>query len=255
VIAYGKLGGKELGYGSDLDLVFVYEDDDERAPEVYAAFVRKLINWLTVKTGEGDLFEIDTALRPNGNSGLLVTRFAAFADYQAQRGSNTAWTWEHQAMTRARFVIGTEALQQRFDGVRRQVIAAPRDPQALRGEIVAMREKVRAAHPVRGADLFDLKHSAGGMVDVEFVVQYLVLAHACGHPELIDNVGNIALLERAEKVGLLPPGVGHAAADAYRELRRLQHRARLNEEPTQRPADELIGPRQAVLGLWSQVLG
>jgi glutamate-ammonia-ligase adenylyltransferase len=93
------------------------------------------------------------------------------------------------------------------------------------------------------------------MVDVEFVVQYLVLAHACGHPELIDNVGNIALLERAEKVGLLPPGVGHAAADAYRELRRLQHRARLNEEPTQRPADELIGPRQAVLGLWSQVLG
>jgi glutamate-ammonia-ligase adenylyltransferase len=255
VIAYGKLGGKELGYGSDLDLVFVYEDDDERAPEVYAAFVRKLINWLTVKTGEGDLFEIDTALRPNGNSGLLVTRFSAFADYQEQRGSNTAWTWEHQAMTRARFVIGTEALQQRFDAVRRQVIAAPRDPQALRGEIVAMREKVRAAHPVRGADLFDLKHSAGGMVDVEFVVQYLVLAHSGRHPELVDNVGNIALLERAEKAGLLPVGLGRAAADAYRDLRRLQHRARLNEEPTQRPLEERVDLRQAVLGLWRQVLG
>jgi glutamate-ammonia-ligase adenylyltransferase len=106
VIGYGKLGGKELGYGSDLDIVFVYEDDDERAPEAYAAFVRKLINWLTVKTAEGDLFEIDTALRPNGNSGLLITTFDAYANYQQQRGSNTAWTWEHQAMTRARFVIG-----------------------------------------------------------------------------------------------------------------------------------------------------
>ncbi|WP_313561535.1 bifunctional [glutamate--ammonia ligase]-adenylyl-L-tyrosine phosphorylase/[glutamate--ammonia-ligase] adenylyltransferase, partial [Diaphorobacter nitroreducens] len=147
VIGYGKLGGKELGYGSDLDIVFVFDDDDERAPEVYAAFVRKLINWLTVKTGEGDLFEIDTALRPNGNSGLLVTSFQAYADYQQQRGSNTAWTWEHQAMTRARFVMGSEGLHARFDAVRQAVITAPRDAAALRSEIVAMRERVRSAHP------------------------------------------------------------------------------------------------------------
>ncbi|MBM3362190.1 MAG: bifunctional [glutamate--ammonia ligase]-adenylyl-L-tyrosine phosphorylase/[glutamate--ammonia-ligase] adenylyltransferase [Betaproteobacteria bacterium] len=255
VIAYGKLGGKELGYGSDLDLVFVYEDDDERATEVYAAFVRKLINWLTVKTGEGDLFEIDTALRPNGNSGLLVTRFAAFADYQAQRGSNTAWTWEHQAMTRARFVWGDAALRRQFDEVRRQVITAVRDAPALRGEIVAMREKVRAAHPIRGQEVFDLKHSPGGMVDVEFVVQYLVLSQAASHPALADNVGNIALLERAEQAGLLLPGVGHASANAYRELRRLQHRARLNEEPTHKPVGEVQSLRQPVLELWGQVLG
>jgi glutamate-ammonia-ligase adenylyltransferase len=255
IIAYGKLGGKELGYGSDLDVVFVYEDEDERAPEVYAAFARKLINWLTVKTSEGDLFEIDTALRPNGNSGLLVTRFAAYADYQQQRGSNTAWTWEHQAMTRARFVLGSAALQQRFDQVRQQVIMAERDAPALRGEIVAMREKVRAAHPVRQADVFDIKHSAGGMVDVEFVVQYLVLAHSCSHPQLVDNVGNIALLERAEQAGLLPAGLGQAAASAYRELRRVQHRARLNEEPTQLPLSELVAQREAVLQLWQQVLG
>ncbi len=255
IIAYGKLGGKELGYGSDLDVVFVYEDEDERAPEVYAAFARKLINWLTVKTSEGDLFEIDTALRPNGNSGLLVTRFAAYADYQQQRGSNTAWTWEHQAMTRARFVLGSAALQQRFDQVRQQVIMAERDAPALRGEIVAMREKVRAAHPVRQADVFDIKHSAGGMVDVEFVVQYLVLAHARLHPQLVDNVGNIALLERAEQAGLLPAGLGQAAASAYRELRRVQHRARLNEEPTQLPLSELVAQREAVLQLWQQVLG
>jgi glutamate-ammonia-ligase adenylyltransferase len=127
----------------------VFDDDDERAPEIYAAFVRKLINWLTVKTGEGDLYEIDTALRPNGNSGLLVTSFDAYANYQQQRGSNTAWTWEHQAMTRARFVLGSAALQARFDAVREAVITSPRDPAALRAEIVAMRERVRSAH--RGA--------------------------------------------------------------------------------------------------------
>ncbi|MGH8831508.1 MAG: bifunctional [glutamate--ammonia ligase]-adenylyl-L-tyrosine phosphorylase/[glutamate--ammonia-ligase] adenylyltransferase, partial [Polaromonas sp.] len=201
IIAYGKLGGKELGYGSDLDIVFVYEDEDERASEVYAAFVRKLINWLTVKTGEGDLFEIDTALRPNGNSGLLVTSFDAYTRYQQQRGSNTAWTWEHQAMTRARFVLGEESLRRRFDQVRQAVITAPRDDSALRSEIAAMREKVSAAHPVK-TGRFDLKHSAGGMVDAEFAVQFLVLSQSAQHPELRDNVGNIALLQRAEATGL-----------------------------------------------------
>jgi glutamate-ammonia-ligase adenylyltransferase len=255
IIAYGKLGGKELGYGSDLDLVFVYDDEHESAGEVYAGFARKLINWLTVKTSEGDLFEIDTALRPNGNSGLLVTRFEAYADYQQQRGSNTAWTWEHQAMTRARFVLGSAALRQRFAQVREQVITADRDAPALRAEIVAMREKVRAAHPQRRSDVFDVKHSPGGMVDVEFVVQYLVLAHAARHRALVDNAGNIALLERAEQAGLLPPGLGHGAADAYRELRRTQHRARLNEEPTELALSELSQARQCVLQLWQQVLG
>ena len=255
IIAYGKLGGKELGYGSDLDLVFVYDDDHENAGEVYAGFARKLINWLTVKTSEGDLFEIDTALRPNGNSGLLVTRFEAYADYQQQRGSNTAWTWEHQAMTRARFVLGSAALRQRFAQVREQVITADRDASALRAEIVAMRDKVRAAHPQRRSDVFDVKHSPGGMVDVEFVVQYLVLAHAARHRALVDNAGNIALLERAEQAGLLPTGLGHGAADAYRELRRTQHRARLNEEPTELALSELSQARQSVLQLWQQVLG
>ncbi|MFT3718846.1 bifunctional [glutamate--ammonia ligase]-adenylyl-L-tyrosine phosphorylase/[glutamate--ammonia-ligase] adenylyltransferase [Pseudorhodoferax sp.] len=254
ILGYGKLGGKELGYGSDLDIVFVYEDEDERAPEAYAAFVRKMINWLTVKTGEGDLFEIDTALRPNGNSGLLITSFDAYANYQKGRGSNTAWTWEHQAMTRARFVCGIEALQPRFEAVRSAVITAPRDLAALRGEIVAMREKVRAAHPVRG-ERFDIKHSPGGMVDVEFAVQYLVLAHAAAHAGLIDNVGNIALLQRAEACGLLPAGVGRAAADAYRTLRHLQHRARLDEASTQLEPDQAAAERAAVLALWRAVFG
>jgi [glutamine synthetase] adenylyltransferase / [glutamine synthetase]-adenylyl-L-tyrosine phosphorylase len=254
IIGYGKLGGKELGYGSDLDIVFVYEDEHENASEIYAAFVRKMINWLTVKTGEGDLFEIDTALRPNGNSGLLVTSFTAYANYQQQRGSNTAWTWEHQAMTRARFVLGGISLAGRFDAVREAVITAPRDATSLAAEIVAMRGKVRAAHPVRGTR-FDVKHSPGGMVDVEFAVQYLVLLHSREHPELRANTGNINLLRRAEAAGLLLPGMGEAAAQAYRELRQIQHRARLDEAPTQVEAAQVEAAASAVLALWQHVLG
>ncbi len=254
IIGYGKLGGKELGYGSDLDIVFVFEDEDARAPEAYSAFVRKLINWLATKTAEGDLYEIDTALRPNGSSGLLITTFEAFANYQQRRGSNTAWTWEHQAMTRARFVLGNEALRERFDAVRGAVITAPRDVDALRAEIVAMRSKVRTAHPVK-ADRFDVKHSPGGMVDAEFAVQFLVLSQAVRQPGLIPNVGNIALLQRAEAGGLLPAGVGESAARAYRELRRVQHKARLNEEPTQVAPGALAAERKAVLTLCQAVFG
>lgn len=254
IIGYGKLGGKELGYGSDLDIVFVYEDDDERAPDIYSAFVRKMINWLTVKTGEGDLFEIDTALRPNGNSGLLVTNFNAYANYQQNRGSNTAWTWEHQAITRARFVLGVSVLGSRFDAVRESVITAPRDLPALSAEIRSMRERVRDAHPVK-AGRFDIKHSPGGMVDVEFVVQYLVLAHSATHKALRANTGNIALLQEAEAVGLLPPGMGRAAADAYRELRQLQHRARLDEASTQIDEATVAREAEAVRALWTHVLG
>ena len=253
IIAYGKLGGKELGYGSDLDIVFVFDDPDERAFEVYGALIRKLINWLTVKTGEGDLYEIDTALRPNGNSGLLITTFDSYAAYQQQRGSNTAWTWEHQAMTRARFCLGDEALRQRFDAVREAVITAPRDALALRSEIKSMRQKVASAHPVKPGR-FDVKHSPGGMVDAEFAVQFLVLSSAGAHAELRANVGNIALLQRAESVGLLPAGVGQAAADAYRSLRHAQHQARLTEESTQLPPESLQAERDAILALWNAVL-
>ncbi len=252
IIAYGKLGGKELGYGSDLDIVFVYDDADEQAPEVYAVFVRKLIHWLTVKTMEGDLFEIDTALRPNGNSGLLVTRFTAYADYQEQRGSNTAWTWEHQAMTRARFVVGLAALKERFEAVRTAVLCAARDPLTLKTEIVAMRDKVRAAHPAKST-LVDLKHAHGGLLDAEFAVQYLVLSYAQQYPELRANVGNIALLQRAMLCGLLPAAIGGPAADAYRELRHLQHQARLDERPGLLAPEQVKCPLHAIEQLWRAV--
>ncbi|WP_310388667.1 bifunctional [glutamate--ammonia ligase]-adenylyl-L-tyrosine phosphorylase/[glutamate--ammonia-ligase] adenylyltransferase [Roseateles sp.] len=264
VIAYGKLGGKELGYGGDLDVVFLFDDSDEGdeaakdlVPEIYGAFVRKLITWLTVRTSAGELFDIDTALRPNGNSGMLVTSLASFEKYQTGRGSNTAWTWEHQAITRARFCAGDASLAERFEAVRRHVLTAPRDQAALRQEIQAMRDKVRAAHPIR-AGKFDVKHSPGGMMDAEFALQFLVLAHAGAHPTLIANAGAIALLQRAEAAGLLPDGVGSQAANAYRELRRAQHRARLDEQPTAVDAADLatLGldhHRDPVLALWQSV--
>lgn len=252
LIGYGKLGGKELGYGSDLDIVCLYEDEHEQAVSIYSAFIRKLITWLSTKTADGDLYDVDTALRPNGNSGLLVTSLAAFSDYQTQRGSNTAWAWEHQAMTRARCVWGHGHLPQAFETVRQRVLTTKRDSCALREEIHAMRERVRKAHPV-SAGQFDVKHSAGGMVDVEFAVQYLVLTQSSAHPFLQSNVGNIALLQRAQDTGLLPMGVGSKAADAYRSLRRLQHLARLNEAATQVEHEQIAPERDAVLALWHAV--
>lgn len=157
-------------------------------------------------------------------------------------------------MTRARFVLGDEALRQRFNAIRKAVIAAPRDARELKNEIVSMRNRVRAAHPVKD-QYFDVKHSAGGMMDVEFVMQYLVLSNAAAHPELMNNTGTIALLEHSEVIALLPKGIGHAAAGAYRELRRVQHRARLDEAPTQVLLPNLQEQRDAVLALWNAVLG
>jgi glutamate-ammonia-ligase adenylyltransferase len=250
VIAYGKLGGKELGYGSDLDVVFLYDDESDLATERYTALVRKLINWLTAKTSEGDLYEIDTALRPNGNSGLLVQSIRSYETYQLQRGSNTAWTWELQAMTRARCVFGSQALRHRFDDIRAEVLSSQRDTPLLKTEVIAMRQKLYAAYPAP-AEQFDIKHSAGGMMDAEFAVQYLILAHAKNHPALLGNVGTIELLRIAEVQQLLPAGVGARAADAYQLLRDKQHAARLQEQKACLPKSELKTEREAVLALWN----
>jgi glutamate-ammonia-ligase adenylyltransferase len=254
IIAYGKLGGKELGYGSDLDLVFLYDDADERAPELYAALVRKLIMWLTLHTAAGHLFEIDTALRPNGNSGLLVSSMASFANYQSGRGSNTAWTWEHQAITRARWCAGSQPIASAFEAVREQVLCARRDEHQLRLEIQAMREKLRQAYPV-APDKFDIKHSPGGMLDLEFTIQYLVLAYAHQYPELLVNSGNIALLSVLERLHLIPQGMGQKAAMAYREMRRLQHYARLNEQPSLVAYEQIKTHAESLLTLWYWIWG
>ena len=250
VIGYGKLGGKELGYASDLDLVFLYDDPAEQAQEVYARLAQRLNTWLGTLTPAGILYETDLRLRPDGASGLLVSSTEAFRDYQLHH----AWVWEHQALSRARFVCGDAEIGAVFEALRREVLRLPRDPAKLREEVLAMREKMHAGH-VNDSELFDLKHDRGGIVDVEFCVQYLVLRHCAQHPELADNVGNIALLGRAGAAALIPAELAGAAADAYRELRRQQHAAKLSGAAYARvPPAAVENARDAVTALRSQVL-
>ncbi len=254
VIAYGKLGGKELGYASDLDLIFLYDDDDERAPDAYAALARRFVTWLTTHTGAGMLFDVDLRLRPNGLSGLLVTNIESFRQYQFREGNaNTAWVWEHQALTRARFCAGDETIGAAFENIRAQVLAAPREALPLAQEIVAMRRKVLDGHPNPGK-LFDLKHDRGGMVDIEFTVQYLVLLHSGAHPSLLRNAGNIALLRESAQLGLIDAKLADDAAAAYRTYRKRQHKLRLDGvEAARVPAADVEAEREAVMALWYSV--
>ena len=251
VVGYGKLGGKELGYASDLDLVFLHDDRDEAATERYAKLAQKLITWLTTTTAAGTLYDIDIRLRPDGVSGLMVSSLASFRRYQHEH----AWTWEHQALTRARFVTGDAVVGAAFEDLRDEVLRMRHDRAALAKDVIDMRRKMAAGHPNRTA-LFDLKHDAGGMVDVEFAVQFLVLAFAHEHPALTRNVGNIALLRIAGDEALIPAPVALAAADAYREFRRLQHQIRLTGAPHARvdPASQ-FARRDAVSALWTEVFG
>ena len=249
VIAYGKLGGKELGYASDLDIVFLYDDDHEQAAEVYARLALRLQSWVTTRTSAGVLFDTDLALRPSGASGLMVSPLQGFERYQEEN----AWVWEHQALTRARYCAGDQEVGAAFEAIRERILRRTREPGPLAGEIVAMREKMHAAHPNRSA-LFDLKHDHGGMIDIEFAVQYLVLAHAHRHPGLTRNLGNIALLGMGADLGLLDPALAARARNAYREFRRLQHALRLNGAQFARvPAAQVQEHATAVRGLWEAI--
>jgi glutamate-ammonia-ligase adenylyltransferase len=251
VIGYGKLGGKELGYASDLDIVFVYDDAHESAQEIYARFAQRVNNWLGSRTPAGLLFETDLALRPSGGAGLLVSSMSAFRRYQLE----SAWVWEHQALTRARFVAGDAAIGAVFEAFRRDVLQAERDPARLAEEVLKMRQRMLDGHPNRSG-LFDLKHDRGAMVDIEFVVQYLVLAHSRTHYELTGNLGNIALLHMAGALGLIPGELAQRVADAYRDYRRLQHRLRLNGAEFARVERASVEPHaEATLALWQAVFG
>ena len=250
VIAYGKLGGKELGYASDLDIIFLYDDEDERAGEVYARLAQRINHWLSSRTSSGVLFETDLALRPSGASGLLVSSMAAFDRYQEE----SAWTWEHQALTRARFSAGDTAVGAKFEAVRERILKRKRDLAVLKKDIQAMREKMHAAHPNR-SELFDLKHDRGGMIDIEFAVQCLVLGHSHRHADLTGNLGNIALLRMAAAHGLLDAGLAERCRDAYREFRRLQHALRLNGAAYARvPREQVAAHAEAVSQLWRSVV-
>ena len=251
VIAYGKLGGKELGYASDLDIIFLYDDPDERAAQNYARLAQRYNNWLTVRTSAGALFETDLQLRPSGSSGLLVSSLAAFEQYQER----SAWAWEHQALTRARYCAGDSDVGTRFEKIRQKILRRARDAAGLAREVLAMREKLHAAHPNRSG-LFDLKHDRGGMIDIEFTVQYLVLAHSHQHAELTGNLGNIALLGIASTLKLIPGDLAEACRNAYRDFRRRQHALRLNGARYARvPPAQFVTQSQAARDLWQTVFG
>lgn len=251
IIAYGRLGGKELGYSSDLDLVYLYEDAREDATEVYTKLGRRMTSWLSTMTSSGRLYEVDLRLRPDGDAGLLAVSVEAFKAYQLTK----AWPWEHQAITRARFAAGDASVGQRFEEIRQEVLTLERETDVFAEEVRQMRKKMTAGHPNTTQD-FDIKHDAGGMVDLEFVTQYLVLAEARNHPALLGNLGNIALLRLSAEAGLIPTELASQGGDAYRNLRRAQHQLRLQGADKARvPQDQLQAERASVRKLWDSVFG
>ena len=232
-------------------MIFLFDDDDQDAPGLYAKLAQRFITWMTSHTSSGILFDIDIALRPDGGSGLLVSSVTSFERYQ----SESAWLWEHQALTRARFCAGDAAIGERFEAIRDQVLRQIRDEARLKDDILQMRHKLRAAYPKR-SELFDLKHDAGGMIDIEFIVQYLVLRHAAQYPQLSANIGNIALLKACGALGLIDASLAAAVASAYRDFRKMQHKIRLQGSDRARVDLEEVAARvDDVKRLWEAVFG
>ncbi|MDR0247029.1 MAG: bifunctional [glutamate--ammonia ligase]-adenylyl-L-tyrosine phosphorylase/[glutamate--ammonia-ligase] adenylyltransferase [Burkholderiales bacterium] len=252
IIGYGKLGSKEMSYGSDLDLVFLYDigDDSDEAIARYTRLAQRMNTWLTSTTAAGNLYTTDLRLRPDGSSGLLVSRWDAFVRYQHEK----AWTFEHQALSRARFIAGDNELGAAFMRERAALLQQPRNTDALRRDIIAMRERMSEGR-AHSTALFDVKHDRGGMVDIEFLVQFLVLAHAHRFPTLTRNTGNVALLTSAATLGLITPAEADAAIRAYRLYRRQQHAAQLQETDNAMINPSLLtDERSSVRALWDRLL-
>jgi glutamate-ammonia-ligase adenylyltransferase len=254
IVAYGKLGGIELGYGSDLDIVFLHGGSAEHAfGPVYARLGQRIIHMLSAHTPAGVLYSVDLRLRPSGSSGLLVSSIDAFEEYQR----NQAWTWEHQALVRARIVAltGDEAVVRRFAELRHAVLARPREAATLATEIRDMRERMRQELSRGDEHHFDLKQDRGGIADIEFIVQYAVLRWAADHPGLLRWTDNIRLLETLKDAGLLEARDAAAMTDAYRSLRARVHRLALQEtSPALAAADEFPAERTAVTAVWRALI-
>jgi glutamate-ammonia-ligase adenylyltransferase len=260
VVAYGKLGGWELGYGSDLDLVFLHDShgedqrtQGERAVEnnvFFSRLVQRLIHILATVTPSGATYEVDTRLRPSGAAGQLVTNCEAFASYQLRE----AWVWEHQALVRARAIAGDDRLAARFGDIRAEVLARPRDGEALKRDIVEMRERMCKELDRGNAASFDLKHGPGGITDIEFMVQYAVLRWAGAHPSLLAWTDNLRLLETIADLGLLPATLCRGLHDAYFAYRAELHRCALQQIDGLVDAHVFQAQRQEVREIWNTVL-
>ncbi len=260
VIGYGKLGGIELGYGSDLDLVFLHGStnlnavtDGKRsiANDVfYARFGQRVIHMLTTRMSSGMLYEADMRLRPNGNSGPLVPSLTMFEKYQ----QNEAWVWEQQALVRARAVAGDPAVIERFKEIRHTVLCRARDAAALRAEVVSMREKMRSSLDTSTAAEFHIKHGVGGLVDIEFLVQYAVLRWANAHPDLTEWTDNARLLERLTQHGLLPDRSAEQLWNAYQVFRNVAHRRSLQEQGSLVPTEQFAEECAMVRDIWQGIM-
>jgi len=261
IVAYGKLGGREMGYGSDLDVVFLHDSSGEEqhtsGPEVidnsefFTRLSQRIIHMLNTFTAAGVLYEVDMRLRPNGNAGLLVSSMEAFAEYQRR----SAWTWENQALIRARVVTGSAEIARQFERIRSGVLARPRDPDRLRGEVLDMRERMRAELDRSNSEQIDLKHGRGGIVDIEFMVQFMVLRSAGEHDALLHYPWTLGLLKAFGPAGLLPADDVEALSAAFCALRRCINHQVLQDAPARVPVDELSGERAAVCRVWDRVMG
>ena len=260
VIGFGKLGGIELSYGSDLDLVFIHDaprsqstagGPREISNEVFFTRLgQRMIHILNTATLSGQLYEVDMRLRPSGNSGLLVSSLTAFESYQMKE----AWTWEHQALTRARVVAGSKRLGAEFDAVRARILGQPRQAEPLRDEVVAMREKMRSHLGSQNRDTaFNLKQDAGGMVDIEFTVQYLVLLHGSQHPSLMQFTDNVRIIEALNTLKILSDQQASLLIESYKAYRAFGHRQTLQNQAGLISADELVQLREGVTAVWREV--
>lgn len=259
IIAYGKLGSRELQYSSDLDLIFIHDSGSEKAcsdglhelqnPVYFARLAQKIISIITLMTSAGKLYEIDVRLRPDGASGMLVSHIDSFTQYQREK----AWSWEHQALCRARFVFGPNALQNRFTELRSEILCRPRERQSLSQAIVSMREKLRTHQPPVEDRGFDLKHGVGGLIDIEFISQFLLLLYSHKHPALQQYSATIPALHALAQAGIETECCTRLA-EIYPRLRNCMHLAALQQAATtvERPVVE--GDSQLVRECWQQIL-
>jgi glutamate-ammonia-ligase adenylyltransferase len=258
IIAYGKLGGMELSYGSDLDLVFLHDSSGERQQTdgdeslensvFFARLARRLVHFLTTQTGSGILYDIDTRLRPSGQSGLLVVSVEAFERYQEEN----AWTWEHQALLRSRPVAGSPKIARSFEHLRAQTLRERVRLDTLQDEVSSMREKMRSKLDTSNNEQFDLKQGRGGVGDIEFLVQFLVLANAATHPAVIHYPDNIRQIGTLIAATCLPETTGDLLQEAYRNYRTRLHRLALDGQVLVAGEDEFCEQRKFVSDLWAQ---
>lgn len=270
IVGYGKVGGLELGHGSDLDLVFIHDGDPQAetdgpkpidGAQFFTRLGQRIIHLLTAQTNSGQLYEVDMRLRPSGASGLLVSSLGAFERYQ----ENEAWTWEHQALVRARVLVGSQDVGQAFEKVRAQVLGKARDLAKLQQEVSEMRAKMRdnlgskstaagtAANAFEATAPFDLKQDAGGIVDIEFMVQYAALAWSHSHPPLLRWTDNIRILEELEHEGLMPAEDASLLREAYKAYRSAAHRQALQKDAGVIAGDQFVEERRQVLRIWKEM--